>query len=48
MPSDAYFGPDNGFQPGRHEPIINANILLIEPLGTKFYEIVIEIYALSF
>ena len=41
MPSDAYFGPDNGFPPGWHESNINADILLNESFGTKFYEIVI-------
>ena len=35
---------DNGLSPGRRQAFIwtNAGILLIEPLGTKFGEIVIE------
>ena len=43
-------GSDNGLSPGRRQSIIwtNAGILLIEPLETKFNEIVIEIYAFSF
>ena len=44
------FGSDNGLSPGRHQAIscINAAILSIGPLGTKFSEIWIEIYAFSF
>ena len=40
-------GLDNGLAPGRHQAIIwpNAGILLTEPLGTNFGEIVIEILA---
>ena len=43
-------GSDNGLLPGRHQAIIwtNAGILLIEPLGTNFNEIVIEIRTFSF
>ena len=43
-------GSDNGLSPGWHQSIIwtNAGILLIEPLGTNFSEILIEIYAFSF
>ena len=38
-------GSDNGLSPGRRQAIIwtNAGILLIEPLGTNFSEISIEI-----
>ena len=38
-------GSDNGLSPGRRQAIIwtNAGILLIEPLGTNFSEILIEI-----
>ena len=38
-------GSDNGLSPGRRQAIIwtNAGILLIEPLATKFSEILIEI-----
>ena len=38
-------GSDNGFLPDKHQAIIwtNAGILLIEPLGTKFSEILFEI-----
>ena len=41
---------DNGLSPGRRQAIIwtNAQILLIGPLGTKFCETLIEIYAFSF
>ena len=41
---------DNGLSPDRHQAIICtiAVILLIEPLGTKFSEILIEIHTLSF
>ena len=41
---------DNGLSPGRCQAIIwtNAGILLIEPLGTKFNETLIEIHTFSF
>ena len=41
---------DNGLSPNRRQAIIrtNAGILLIEPLGTNFYEILIEIHIFSF
>ena len=41
-------GSDNGLSPGRRQVIIwtNAGILLIEPLGTTFSEILIEIHNL--
>ena len=41
---------DNGLSPGRRQAIIwtNAGILLIEPLGTNFSEILIEIHTFSF
>ena len=43
-------GSDNGLSPGRRQAIIwtNAWILLIEPLGTNFREILIEIQIFSF
>ena len=43
-------GSDNGLSPGRHQAIIwsNAGILLSEPLGANFSEILIEIYTFSF
>ena len=43
-------GSDNGLSPGRRQAIIwiNAGILLIGPLGTKFSEILIAIEAFSF
>ena len=43
-------GSDNGLSPGRRQAIIwtNARILLIEPLGTNFSDILIETYAFSF
>ena len=43
-------GSDNGLSPGRRQAIIwtNAVILLIEPLGTNFSEILIEILTFSF
>ena len=43
-------GSDNGLPPGRRQAItwINAGILLIEPIGTKFSEISIEIHIFSF
>ena len=42
-------GSDNGLSPDRRQAIIwtNAGILLIEPLGTNFSEILIEILAFS-
>ena len=41
---------DNGLSPGRHQVIIwtNDGILLIGPLGKKFYEILIGIHTFSF
>ena len=41
---------DNGLSPGRRQAIIrtNAGILLIEPLGTKFSEILIGMQIFSF
>ena len=56
-PSDAYMRPkfdiigsDNGLSPGRPQAIIwtNASILLIEPLGANFSEILIEVLTFSF
>ena len=43
-------GSDNGLSPGRRQAIIwtNAGILLIEPLGTNFSEILIGIQIISF
>ena len=43
-------GSDNGLSPGRRQAIvwINAGILLIEPLGTIFSEILIKIHTCSF
>ena len=43
-------GSNSGLSPGRHQAIIwtNARILLIEPLGTGFSEILIEIYTCLF
>ena len=43
-------GSDNGLSPGRRQAIIwtNAGILLIEPLGTNFSEMLLEIYTFSF
>ena len=43
-------GSNNGLSPGRRQAIIwtNAGILLIRPLGTKFSEILIEIWIFSF
>ena len=43
-------GSDNGLSPGRRQTIIwaNAGILLIEPLGTNFTEILHGIQTLSF
>ena len=41
---------DNGLSPDRRQAIIwtNVGILLIEPLGTYFSEILIQIHAFSF
>ena len=46
----AIIGSDNSLSPGRHQAIIwtNAGILLIEPPGTNFSEIEIEMYTFSF
>ena len=43
-------GSDNGLSPGRRQAIIwnNAGLLLIEPLGTNFSEISIEIQTFLF
>ena len=43
-------GSDNGLSPDRRQAIIwtNAGLLLIEPLGTNFSEILIVILAFSF
>ena len=43
-------GWDNGLSPGRHQAIIStiAGILSVDPLGTKFSEILIEIHKFSF
>ena len=43
-------GSDNGLSPGRRQAIIgtNAGILFIEPTGTNFSEILIEIQTFSF
>ena len=43
-------GSDNGLSPSRHQAIIwtNAGILLIQPLGTNFSEILTEIHIFSF
>ena len=43
-------GSDNGLAPNRRQAIIwtNAGILLIEPLGTKMSNILIEIHIFSF
>ena len=43
-------GCDNGLSPGRSQVIIwtNAGILLIGPLETKFSEILIKMYKISF
>ena len=43
-------GSDNGLAPGRRQAIIwtNAEILLIEPPGTSFSGILIEIHTISF
>ena len=49
-PTYAIIGPDNGLSPGRWQPIIWTSdwILLIEPLGRNFNEILIKIYTFSF
>ena len=46
----ANIGSDNGLSPYRRQAIIwtNAGILLIEPVGTNFNEILIEIHTFSF
>ena len=46
----AMIGPDSGLSPGRHQAIIStkAGILLIEPLGTNFSDILIGIQIFSF
>ena len=46
----AIIGSDNGLLPGQHQAIIwpNAGILLIEPLGINYNEILIEIHSFSF
>ena len=43
-------GSENGLSPGRRQAIIwtNAGILLIEPLGTNFSEILTEVHTFSF
>ena len=43
-------GSGNGLSPGRRQAIIwtNAVILLTEPLGTNFSDILIEIHTFSF
>ena len=43
-------GSDNGLAPGRRQTIISSydGILLIEPLGTNFSEILIGIQTISF
>ena len=43
-------GPDNDLSPGRRQAIIwtNAGILLIEPWGTNFSEMLIHIHTFSF
>ena len=45
-----FIGSDNGLSPGRRQAVIwtNDGILLTGPLGTKFSEILIEIYTFSF
>ena len=42
-------GSNNGLSPSRRQAIIgtNAGILLIQPLGTNFSEMLIEIYIFS-
>ena len=46
----ASIGSDNGLSPGRRQAISQtyAGILLIEPLGTNFSEILINIQTFSF
>ena len=46
----ANIGSYNGLSPNRRQAIIwtNAGILLIEPLGTNFNDILIQILAFSF
>ena len=46
----AIIGSDNGSLPDRRQAIIwtNAGLLLIEPLGTNFSEILIEILTFAF
>ena len=43
-------GSDNGLSPGRRQAIIRTNdgMLFIEPLGTNFNELLIEIHIFSF
>ena len=41
-------GSDNGLSPGRRRAITNAGILLIEPSGINFSEIVIKTHEFSF
>ena len=43
-------GSDNGLSPGQRQAIIwtNAGMLLIEPSGTNFNEILIKIITFSF
>ena len=43
-------GSDNGLSPGRRQAIIwtNAGILLIDPIGTNFSEILIEVHTFSY
>ena len=45
-----FFDSDNGLLPGRRQAIIwtNAGILLTEPLGTNFSEILIWNHKFSF
>ena len=46
----AIIASDNGLSPGRRQTIIwiNAGIVLIEPLGSNFHEILIGIHTFSF
>ena len=46
----ANIGADIGLSPVRHQAIIwtNARLLLIEPLGTNFSDVLIEIHTFSF
>ena len=48
--TNTHIGSDNGLSPGWHQVIIwtNARLLLIEPLGTNFSEILIKIHTFSF